>query len=151
MGIWQIWHDGKHQHLGYHADEQSAAKAFDNAARRLRGKHAHGGHASPGSQGIWKLNFPTAAEQKNADKLELEATNPVIQVKWKKQKAHARLGVVDPDGPTSDYVGVSWHKKQMKWSAYIHFNGRKQSLGYFEKEEQAAHAVHSRAQLLRKQ
>ena len=147
----QIWHDGKHQHLGYHADEQGAAKAFDVAARRLRGKQAHGGHASegrPGSQGIWKLNFPTSAEEKHADKLELEATAPV---KRKKQKGHARLGADDPDGPTSDYVGVSWHKKQMKWSAYIHFNGRKQSLGYFEAEEEAAHAVHSRAQLLRQQ
>ena len=98
-----------------------------------------------------RLNFPTSAEERHAERLELEATCPVIQIKRKKQKGHARLGSDDPDGPTSDYVGVSWHKKQMKWSAYIHFNGRKQSLGYFEKEEEAAHAVHSRAQLLRQQ
>ena len=37
--------------------------------------------------------------------------------------------------PKSRYVGVSWHKKQRKWSAYVHHGGKKQSLGYFEKED----------------
>ena len=49
------------RHLGKFPDELSAAKAYDAAARRLRGTAAHGG--KPQGCGRWKLNFPTAKEK----------------------------------------------------------------------------------------
>ena len=58
---WQarIKHDGKDQHLGYFDDGREAARAVDTAARRLRGKDAHGGRA--GRQWL-RLNFPSKRE-----------------------------------------------------------------------------------------
>ena len=56
-----IRHEGRAQRLGSFAEEEAAARAFDEAARRLRGDAAHGGRASKFSQ-PWRLNFPTDAE-----------------------------------------------------------------------------------------
>ena len=39
---------------------------------------------------------------------------------------------------SSKYKGVCWCKKLQKWGAYISINKKKQFLGYFEKEEDAA-------------
>jgi hypothetical protein len=33
--------------------------------------------------------------------------------------------------------GYSWHKKRQVWEAYIRINGKKSTLGYFQKEEDA--------------
>jgi hypothetical protein len=33
--------------------------------------------------------------------------------------------------------GYSWHKKRQVWEAYIKINGKKSTLGYFDKEEDA--------------
>ena len=38
---------------------------------------------------------------------------------------------------SSRYTGVSWHKKNGKWSAKIRINGRKKHLGYFDCEYNA--------------
>jgi len=138
----QIWHDGRHQHLGYHASEKGAALAFDEAARKLRGAAAHGGHASEGRQGsggIWRLNFPTAKEVNFSETAELHALDV----------GHGQAEE-ELETPKSRYVGVSWHKKQRKWSAYVHHGGKKQSLGYFEKEDGAAAAVKKRTLEIRR-
>ena len=62
-GRWQAGiqqHDGSKHHLGCFDDEQEAARAFDDAARRLRSKGmAHGARSGTNWQ---RLNFPTAAE-----------------------------------------------------------------------------------------
>ena len=47
--------------LGTFGDEEDAARAFDAAARRLRGDQAHGGQDGRGA--IWRLNFPTEQEK----------------------------------------------------------------------------------------
>ena len=60
----RISHEGRLQGLGYFAEEEeeAAARAFDAAARRLRGNSAHGG----GNEGRWRLNFPTEAAAEGA-------------------------------------------------------------------------------------
>jgi hypothetical protein len=39
---------------------------------------------------------------------------------------------------TSPFNGVSWNKSSNKWQAHIGFNGKKQHLGYFHDEVEAA-------------
>ena len=59
-----IWHDRKNHHLGTYDDEQEAARAFDEAARRLRPKgEAHGVLSDKFSRNWQRLNFPTAVEK----------------------------------------------------------------------------------------
>ncbi len=38
----------------------------------------------------------------------------------------------------SKYTGVSFHKQQNKWQASIMIDGRQQSIGYYDNEEEAA-------------
>ena len=47
------------RNLGSFDDEEEAARAFDAAAREIRGEQAHGG--GPGLR--YRLNFPTAADE----------------------------------------------------------------------------------------
>ncbi len=56
----QLVHQGEKHFLGTFSDEEEAARAFDVAARRLRGDQAHGGGSSRGPK--WRLNFPTPHE-----------------------------------------------------------------------------------------
>jgi hypothetical protein len=65
-----ITHDRKSQHLGYFDDRREAARAVDTAARRLRGKDAHGGRA--GRQWL-RLNFPSKREAGRAKALGMPA------------------------------------------------------------------------------
>eukprot|EP01046_Picozoa_sp_COSAG06_P066341 COSAG06_NODE_16693_length_986_cov_1.698985_1_plen_194_part_10 len=51
--------------------------------------------------------------------------------------------------PTSDFVGVCWNKKDRKWVAYIYRDGKRQHLGYFDDEREAARAVDTAARRLR--
>jgi hypothetical protein len=57
-----IRHDGKVNSLGSFVHEDDAARAFDAAARRLRGEDAHGGRAGGGKIPFRRLNFPTKEE-----------------------------------------------------------------------------------------
>jgi len=59
-GKWaaSIKHDGKLTRKGRFSTEEEAARAFDDAARELRGGAAHGAK--------FKLNFPTVAEKQEA-------------------------------------------------------------------------------------
>jgi hypothetical protein len=66
----EIRYNVKRQHLGLFDDEREAARAFDTAARRLRGDGAHGGR--PGTK--WhRLNFPSEREAERADALGMPA------------------------------------------------------------------------------
>jgi hypothetical protein len=49
----------------------------------------------------------------------------------------------------SAFVGVSWFKKGYKWTAQINHDGKKQHLGYFDDEHEAARAVDAVARRLR--
>eukprot|EP01046_Picozoa_sp_COSAG06_P017145 COSAG06_NODE_1155_length_10484_cov_7.061759_7_plen_497_part_00 len=137
---WQatIRHDGKPQHLGYYDDDHEAARAVDTAARRLRGENAHGGRAIGGGH-TWRLNFPTDGEVKQAKDRGALLT--------KEDKA-AAVAASDRQGP-SKFVGVHWVKKDRKWQAQIDHNGKKQRLGSFDNEHEAARAVDTAARRLR--
>jgi hypothetical protein len=78
-GKWlaQIGHGGQQQCLGFFDEhnEEAAARAYDAAARRLRGTQAHGGQASSGR--TWRLNFPTDVEQLQAAALDAASADPV--------------------------------------------------------------------------
>ncbi len=60
------------------------------------------------------------------------------------------LRVVDPAGnylnhpgfvATSEHRGVSWHERSQKWRGQIYIANRSYSLGYHQREEDAAAAV----------
>ena len=48
-------------------------------------------------------------------------------------------------GTSSQYKGVSFHKKSRKWRAEIKFNGSAIRLGHFTNEEDAARAYNAKA------
>jgi hypothetical protein len=122
----QIKHDGRNQYLGTfaEAEEEDAARAFDETARRLRGAQAHGGRS--GSR-TWSLNFPTEAEVTAASQL------PAAQRK------------------TSKFTGVHWDAQKRKWKAAIQHDGRQHHLGSFahDKEKDAARAYDEALQRFR--
>jgi len=50
----------------------------------------------------------------------------------------------DPTATTSKYWGVNWDTGQRRWKAgYNDANGKSRTLGYFDTEEAAAHAVNA--------
>ena len=63
MSVGKFFADIKHDHivhkLGWFIEEADAAKAFDTAARMLRGNRAHGGRSDNGA--VLRLNFPTVS------------------------------------------------------------------------------------------
>lgn len=49
---------------------------------------------------------------------------------------------------TSKYKGISWEKRDKKWSARITYQKKKFSLGHFDNEKQAAQAYDAKAKEL---
>eukprot|EP01045_Picozoa_sp_COSAG04_P010940 COSAG04_NODE_688_length_11148_cov_2.882071_8_plen_420_part_00 len=146
----EIWHEGRTQHLGSFAEEEeeeAAARAFDEAARRLRGEKAHGGRNRAGS-GTWRLNFPTEAEAAAVPNEPDDAPEPADD----EQVAAAEAVVAQRRAagqPTSSFAGVSWAKKGRRWRAEIKHEGRVQGLGTFAEEQAAARAFDDAARRLR--
>ena len=75
------------------------------------------------------------AERRRLDGMSLEAVVGEIR---------AAVGRPFSSG-RSAYRGVSWHKQRNKWNAQIMVQGKKQSLGFFDDEEEAARAYDAAA------
>ena len=131
--------NGKQTQLGYFADELAAARAFDSAARRLRGQQAHGGGG--GSTG-WRLNFPTMAEAAALDQARSEHALRVAaaEATVAKRKAAGQH--------SSPFAGVSWDSREKRWRAEMYCLGNR-TLGYFDTETAAARSYDAMARRLR--
>ena len=117
----QIAIDGKRQYLGYYATEEEAARAFDAKAA----KHGR------------ELNFPDEWEDVEdiEEEEEEEEDHDALRSKGKRK------------GFSSKYRGVYRHKGKgsRPWEVQIAIDGKRQYLGYYATEEEAARAFDAKA------
>ena len=112
--------DGKLRHIGVFDDDEEAARAVNKAIR------------DAGLEGRRKTNA-------------VDATGALLPREW-----GDRAAVVAPDparapsATTSKFWGVSWNKVARRWQAqYTDANGKQRSIGLFDTQEDAAHAVNA--------
>ena len=117
--------DGKQHSIGYFDDDEEAARAHDQAVR------------DAGLEGQRKTNA-------------VDATGALVPRVRQMSKPRDRSAVVAPDAAraptatTSKFWGVSWDKRERRWKAcYTDANGKQRSIGLFDTQEAAAHAVNA--------
>ncbi len=71
--------------------------------------------------------------------------NNVGNLRWCTRSENNRNTTKRSDTMSSSYKGVSWFKHQRKWCARIYVNCKRQCLGYFDSEVQAAVAYNNAA------
>ena len=110
--------DGKQRSIGYFDDEEEAARAVNKAIR------------DAGLEGKRRTNA-------------VDATGALVP-------KPDRSAVVAPDtarapsATTSKFWGVSWNKSARRWLArYSDAHGKNRTIGYFDTQEAAAHAVNA--------
>lgn len=146
--------DGISKSIGTFDDEETAAKAYDQAARTIRGSAAHGCHpqtsgfGGPGQPVAAKrlfLNFPTAEEEERL-KVELE-TEEAGRAQRKREQAQS------VERRQSSYHGVYWVCKvpttARPWRAVVRHRRKIFNVGRYSQEEAAARAYDAVARTLR--
>jgi hypothetical protein len=131
QGQWtaKIYHEGRQQHLGLFTGEADAARAYDVRARQLKGAAA-------------RLNFPQAGERQGVGKQRVDAQAKAAGAAVVAARQQRRQSA-------SAYRGVGWNKHTGRWVAEITHEGRKQHLGLFTGEADAARAYDVRARQLK--
>ena len=160
-GHWraQIQHPVTHVkvEIGWFQSDEQAARAYDIAARRLRGAQAHGGGWSgsgqvvdAGQENIWRLNFPTERERAAApgvaagpDRAQA-AADVAASVLLSREAVAKRTAAGEKASP---YHGVRWYRKDERWRIQItdESTGKKIVLGSFIDEVAAARAYDAAA------
>ena len=117
--------DGKKRTIGCFNDEEEAARAVNKAIR------------DAGLEGRRRMN--TA-----------DATGALVPKAPGSHNRRDDSAVVAPDparapsATSSKFWGVSWNKESRRWEAgYRDANGKRRNLGYFDTQEDAAHAVNA--------
>ena len=119
QGAWRAAiHHGRQLNLGMFYSERAAAEAYDEAARRLKGK------------GV-PVNFPVDGEPQAA-----------------KRRPEGSAAAVKTPGRPSKFRGVNWDKRRGRWRCRIKSKGKEVSLGRFDSEVDAARAYDDAARKL---
>jgi len=84
------------------------------------------------------LRYLNRKRKRPADNLSIHARQPTK----KKRKTSGHRGKTGK--PQSKYTGVSWHDATKKWLATISVNKKKQYIGTYDNDEEAAKAVNFR-------
>eukprot|EP01046_Picozoa_sp_COSAG06_P001117 COSAG06_NODE_34_length_31045_cov_28.806469_2_plen_772_part_00 len=164
-GHWHasIQHPVTHVHVdtGWFQSDEQAARAYDIAARRLRGAQAHGGGCSlrsrsgqvvdAGQENMWRLNFPTQQERAAAPVVaapdRAQTAADVAASVLLSQEAVAKRTAAGES--TSSYHGVRWFKddRHARWRSQIldDSTGKQIALGTFIDEVAAARAYDAAA------
>jgi hypothetical protein len=80
---------------------------------------------------------PREGDHINHDELDCRRSN--LRILTHAQNGQHRRGA--NQGSTSRFRGVSWNARDNKWQVEVRVNGRRHSLGYFSREEDAAEAA----------
>ena len=123
--------DGKQKNLGYFADEETAARKYDEHAAHLG----------------WLLNFPSEGQTKDLEDIR-KVKGKIGKRKRKNDgspaplagssESHAEPKPKVMNTTSSKFRGVSWYKPGQKWLAQISIDGKQTHLGRFDDEETAA-------------
>jgi hypothetical protein len=115
--------NGKCRSIGYFDDEEEAARAHDKAIR------------DAGLEGKRRVNA-------------IDATGALVPREFTIRCDRSAVVAPDPtraaSATTSKYWGVTWDKRERRWKAkYTDASGKRRSIGRFDTQESAAHAVNA--------
>ena len=129
------------RHLERADDERETARAFDTAVRQRRASDEHSMiNVRSGTSWLRPLNLATT---------EMEAQDVDMGAALTKDDTTVAATASERQG-SSEFVGVSWSKKgRKKWMAQITRDGKKQHVGSFDSEREAALAFDTAARGLR--
>ena len=122
--------DGKTRHVGTFDNEEEAARARDQAVRKagLEGRRRMNAVDATAALVPKRSGAPNRLDQDRGDRSAVVAPDP------------ARA----PAETSSKYWGVSWDRLARQWSAYYSdANGKYRSIGRYDTQEAAAHAVNA--------